>query len=247
MERILENQGKCAACGRVLVHSRGPMCNGDVCLKTKKKWKPPKKKNQCPKCEGILMEVMDVTGDLVVKCFSCGEEVVRRKKNAMVRPLKEGNKKGKERKSVKLPEPKIPPPGQKPKRPKEYCFEQFFRDGSWGKPHVALWRGSKKIHVSSAFFKKWGFENHGYVHLFWDEENRMIGFRPVETKDRDTFRLIPDARVYGKVIHATAFFKGCGIKIEKAERHPIEYDKELDLFIFQIKNGATETIRSKPS
>lgn len=191
----------CQACGRILVHDRGPMCNGDVCLKTGKKWKPPERR-------------------------------------PMIKPLKKEQVEG-------VYSPPEEPEKPKPKVVTKYNFEQFTKYGYSVKPLVSVWKSNSKIHINGGCLRKFKLGNFEYALLFFDEDNRAVGIRFVIEKSRDTFKLTNHGG--GKVLHAATFFKTFDIGIKKQMKYPLEFNEELNLFIFHLEGGMPMIAQAKKS
>lgn len=123
------------------------------------------------------------------------------------------------------------------------AFEQVQKTGQGGgtsEPLVSL-RKSGGIGINSAAMEE-HMPNAEFAHLYYDEENRKLGIKPVDEEDDNTYTINKTESSGG--ITPTSFMKRHGLIPEVTTRYFVEWNDDKEMLVFDLDEDEAGTYGS---
>lgn len=116
------------------------------------------------------------------------------------------------------------------------AFQRYIKSGYHLHPTASIWqRGQIGFNLASVHHCK--IADYKFAILFFDADTRRIGIKLSNDVNEAGTRTLTMGKTGGAILSAKSFLDYCGVEYDgKARKYPLEYDKEEELFIIQLKN-----------
>lgn len=113
-------------------------------------------------------------------------------------------------------------------------FEKFEKD-SGTRARISL-RKSGSIGFNSGTIREY-FEDYDYVQLYYDADNKRVGFEPMKRESPDTYTLQKrDGKGQGGSVHAKAFMREYDLIPENTKQYKSHWSDENRLVYIELNN-----------
>jgi len=113
------------------------------------------------------------------------------------------------------------------------AFEKFTSRGRSFKPRVSIWKRGQ-IGLTQAAVDKFNLFENQYVVAFYDKDVQKIGLKFTSNKQEEGAAKM-NVKSTGAIFSAKAFLDYYEIDYTKTKRYDIDFDKEAELYVFNLK------------
>jgi hypothetical protein len=115
------------------------------------------------------------------------------------------------------------------------AFEKFTKTGGRiGTPKVSIWsRG--QIGLNQGAVHRYQLSSFNFVVLYYDKDANMIGMKFTNNDTDEGATKITKRKNSGISFSSSAFLNYYGIDYNKTTKYDLEYDKENDLYVFNLE------------
>jgi hypothetical protein len=113
-------------------------------------------------------------------------------------------------------------------------FEKFTQTRHRFKPKLSIWGKGGQIAFNQGAIDRYNLRNYQYAILFFDREKNRMGIKFTNNENEEgaiKFKI----RTTGGVIPGKAFLDYYGIDYSETKNYDVEFDKENDLYIVNLK------------
>jgi len=112
------------------------------------------------------------------------------------------------------------------------AFERFSERGRGYKPKVSIWKRGQ-IGFNQGAVKRFDLDKYQYAVLFFDAENKRIGFKFTNDVDEDGISKLT-VKDTGAIMSAKSFLDFHEIDYEETRKYDIGYDEKEKLYVVKL-------------
>ena len=114
------------------------------------------------------------------------------------------------------------------------AFEKFTKTGGRiGTPKISIWsRG--QIGLNRGAIERFRLDKYKYVVLFYDKDDKKIGIKFIDDSTEEGASKIIHRKSGGLSFSGVAFLHYYDIDYSETKKYDLEYDKENDLYVFNL-------------
>ncbi len=116
------------------------------------------------------------------------------------------------------------------------AFEKFTKTGGRiGTPKASIWsRG--QIGLNRGAIERYNLDKYKYVMFFYDRDDEKVGIKFTDDANESNIMKIVHRKGGGLSFSGSAFLNYYGIDYSETKKYDLEYDKENDLYVFNLIN-----------